>query len=123
MQPLRYMPFSATEAAFCSMTMNSYLIQTMTYKLAYGVVVDTPRKVIYAVRVSHDAIGYEEIHDIAERMRKRMLSKFGDQATDVVVVVGHTKETLHLFGEPYAVSRVRTAMFHASLSFCPIDLD
>jgi hypothetical protein len=94
----------------------------MAYKLACAVVRDSPRKVIYAVRVLDDIIGYPEIHDIVERMRERMLSKFGDQSAHVVVIVGNTKETLRLFGEPYPVSRVRTAMFHASLSFSPIDL-
>ena len=94
----------------------------MAYKLAYAVVRDSPRKVIYAVRVLDNIIGYPEIHDIVERMRERMLSRFGDQSAHVVVIVGNTKETLRLFGEPYAVSRVRTAMFHAAFSFSPIDL-
>ena len=94
----------------------------MAYKLAYAVVKDSPRKVIYAVRVHDDIIGYPEIHDIAERMRERMLLKSGDQSAYVVVIVGTTKETFRLFGESYPVSRVRTAMFHASLSFSPIDL-
>jgi hypothetical protein len=94
----------------------------MAYKLAYAVVRDSPRKVIYAVRVPDDIIGYPEIHDIVERMRERMLSKFGDQSAHVVLIAGNTRETLRLFGEPYPVSRVRTAMFHAALSFSPIDL-
>ena len=95
----------------------------MAYKLEYGVVSDSPRKVIYALRVHRHIMEYREIHDIAEQMRERMLSRFGDQAADVVVVVGTTRETLRLFGEPYSISRVRTAMFHASLSFSPIDWD
>ena len=95
----------------------------MTYKLTYGVFADSPRKVIYALRVHRDLMEYWEIHDIAELMRERMLSRFGDQAADVVVIVGTTRETLRFFGEPYSVSRVRTAMFHASLSFSPIDWD
>ena len=94
----------------------------MAHKLAYAVVRDSPRKVIYAVRVHDDIIGYPEIHDIVERMRERMLSKFGDQSAHVVVIVGNSRETLRLFGESYPVSRVRTAMLHASLSFSPIDL-
>jgi hypothetical protein len=95
----------------------------MAYKLEYGVVIDSPRKVIYTLRVHRNIMEYREIHDIAEQMRERMLSRFGDQAADVVVIVGTTKETLRLFGEPHPVARVRTAMFHASLSFSPIDWD
>ena len=94
----------------------------MAHKLAYAVVRDAPRKVIYAVRVHDDIIGYPETHDIVERMREHVLSKFGDQSAHVVVIVGNNRETLRLFGESYPVSRVRTAMFHASLSFSPIDL-
>ena len=97
----------------------------MTYKLKYGVVSDpdSPRKVIYALRVPYDITEYREIHDIAEKMRERMLSKFGDQVANIVVIVGNARETLRLYGEPHATSRVRTAMFHASLLFSPIDLD
>jgi hypothetical protein len=95
----------------------------MTYKLTYGVVADSSRKVIYALRIHSDSVGYREVCDIAEQMRERMLSKFGTQAADVVVITGTTRETLRLFGEPYPVSRVRTAMFHASLSFSSIDWD
>jgi hypothetical protein len=95
----------------------------MTHKLAFGIVIEAPRKVIYALRVLDDIFEYWEIDDIAEKMRKRMWSKFGDPAADVVVIQGNTRETLRLFGDPYAVSRVRAAMFNASLSFSPIDLD
>jgi hypothetical protein len=39
------------------------------------------------------------------------------------VIQGDSRETLRLFGEPYAVTRVRTAMFNAALNFSPIALD
>ena len=39
----------------------------------------------------------------------------GEQEAAIVVVQGDTKETLRLFGEPYAVARVRAAMFNAAI--------
>ena len=65
----------------------------------------------------------EEIDDLAERMRERALSRYGDQAADIVVVQGDTKETLRLSGDPHCVRRVRTAMFNAELTWSPIELD
>jgi hypothetical protein len=48
-------------------------------------------------------------------MREYALSKHGEQAPTVVIVQGDSKETLRLFGEAFAVTRVRTAMFNAAL--------
>ena len=45
------------------------------------------------------------------------------QAADVVVVQGGSKETLRLFGDPHSVTRVRAAMFNASVSWTPIELE
>ena len=63
------------------------------------------------------------MHETAERMRQHALSRYGDQAADVVVVQGGSKETLRLFGDPHCVTRVRAAMFNATVSWTPIELD
>jgi hypothetical protein len=63
-----------------------------------------------------------EAGGITERMREKMLAR-GEVATDVVVVEGATKETLRLHGAAYAVTRVRTAMFNATISWQQIELD
>ena len=47
----------------------------------------------------------------------------GEIAADVVVVEGARKETLRLFGTPYAVNRVRAALFNAAVSWTQIELD
>ena len=41
----------------------------------------------------------------------------------VVVVQGDSKETLRLYGEPYAVARVRAAMFNAAIAWQEFALD
>ena len=56
-------------------------------------------------------------------MRERTLTKNGEQNAAVVMVQGDTKETLRLFGEPYAVTRVRAAMFNAALKWREFELD
>lgn len=70
----------------------------MTYKLAYATVREHSRKIIHVLR-----------------MREHALSKYGEQSPTVVVVQGDSKETLRLFREPFAVTRVRTAMFNVAL--------
>jgi hypothetical protein len=95
----------------------------MTWKLLHGAVQDRPRKIIHVVRVVDRFLAPEEIDDLAESMRERALSRYGDQAADVVVVQGDTKETLRLSGEPHCVRRVRAAMFNAELTWSPIELD
>jgi hypothetical protein len=96
----------------------------MTRKLvAYGTVREAPRKIIHVVRVLNDILEYHEVIEIAEKICARALSKYGEQAAAVVVVQGGSKETLQLFGEPVAVSRVRAAMFNAVLGLAPIELD
>ena len=54
--PLYAISLSETRAAFYSVTDTSLAPWTMTYKLKYGVVSDpdSPRKVIYALRVPYD---------------------------------------------------------------------
>ena len=95
----------------------------METKLVHATVRDGPRKVIHAVRVLGDPLELAEINDIAGRMREHLLAKHGEQFAAVVVVQGKSKETLRLFGEPYAVARVRTAMFHAAVNWRSIDLN
>jgi hypothetical protein len=95
----------------------------MTSKLVYAALQDRPRKVIHVVRVTDQRLGPEETLELAERMRQRALSRHGDQAADVVVVQGNTKETLRLSGDAHCVRRVRTAMFNAELRWAPIELD
>ncbi|HVY56930.1 MAG TPA: hypothetical protein VHA77_03680 [Xanthobacteraceae bacterium] len=98
----------------------------MTYELAYGTVVDRIHKavrVIHVVRVLEGELDVAEIDDIAERMRRRVLSKLGTQAADVVVVQGTSRESLRLFGEPSSVSRVRAALFNAAVSWSSLALD
>ena len=95
----------------------------MTRKLAYGTVREGPRRIIHVVRVLNDVLENHELAEIAEKMCARALSKYGEQGPVVVVIQGGSKETLRLFGEPLAVSRVRTAMFNTVLTFTPIELD
>ena len=95
----------------------------MTHRLSYGIVADRPRRIIHAVRVADDIPDMHEIDDIAAKMRERMLSKHGEQAANVVVIGGHSKETLRLFGDANAVARVRAAMFNAAIRWSAIDLE
>jgi hypothetical protein len=94
----------------------------MAHKLVHATVPDGPRKVIHAVRIIGSILELAEVNDIAARMRDHLLARHGEQFAAVVVVQGRGKETLRLFGEPYAVSRVRAAMFHAAVNWRPIDL-
>ncbi len=94
----------------------------MVQKLVHATVADGPRKVIHAVRLVGEMLELADINDIAGRMREHLLAKHGEQFAAVVVVQGNSKETLRLFGEPYAVARVRTAMFNAAVRWQPIEL-
>jgi len=95
----------------------------MAHRLIYGTVVDRPRKVIHVVRVVGEILDAGEIDEIADKMRERILRKHGEQTADVVVVQGTTRETLRLFGDPYAVGRVRAALFNVAVTWSPIALD
>jgi hypothetical protein len=92
-------------------------------KFVYGTVREHPRKVIHVVRVLDELLDTDELSEIAERMRAQALIKSGEQDAAVVVVQGNSKATLRLFGETYAVTRVRTAMFNAAISWREIDLN
>ena len=90
-------------------------------RLCYGTVRESQRQVIYALCV-HDAIlDLPEIDDLASRMRERLAHR-GEPSAEIVVVQGDSKETLRLFGSPYSVNRVRTAMFSAAIRWTPIEL-
>jgi hypothetical protein len=95
----------------------------MTYKLVYGTVREHPRKVIHVVRVLDELLDDDELDEIAEHVRERALTKDGEPNAAVVVVQGDTKETLRLFGEAYAVTRVRAAMFNAAIRWRSMTLD
>jgi len=94
----------------------------MGRSFVYGTVRVSQRTVIYAIRVKDDVIDAIEADEIAERMRERIQSR-GDFAADVVVVEGDSKETLRLYGIPYSVARVRSAMFNAAIAWQPIELE
>jgi|EndMetStandDraft_3_1072993.scaffolds.fasta_scaffold1325169_1 hypothetical protein len=95
----------------------------MAYRLVYDTVRHRPRKAIHVVRVLDAYPELIEIEEIADRMRQRALSRHGDQTADVVVVVGDSKNTLRLFGPADCVACVRAAMFNATMSWKPIELD
>jgi hypothetical protein len=90
--------------------------------LSYGTVRESPRQVIYAVRVYDAILELHEVDDVAARMRERLAHR-GEPSAEIVVVQGDAKETLRLFGSPYSVNRVRSAMFSAAIRWTPIDLD
>ena len=94
----------------------------MTPRFVHGIVQAQPRKVIHVIRVVDDVLTLGEVHEVAERMRQHALSRYGHQAADVVVVQGGSKETLRLIGDPHCATRVRAAMFNASVSWTPIEL-
>jgi len=94
----------------------------MARTFVYGMIRETARTAIYAIRAKDGGVDPVEAVDFAERMRDKMLSR-GETMADVVVISGDTKETLRLYGAPYAVSRVRAAMFNAAISWQPIELD
>jgi hypothetical protein len=96
---------------------------TMNYKLAYATVREQPRKVIHVLRVLDELLDEWEIGELADEMRERVLAKQGEHDAALVMVQGDSKETLRLSGEPYAVNRVRTAMFNAAVRWRPFVLD
>jgi hypothetical protein len=94
----------------------------MTYRLSYGTVRESKRRAIHVLRVKDDILTFLEIQDLADRMRERLQSR-GELTAEVVIVQGRGKEMLRLFGSPYSVNRVRTAMFNAVVSWTPFSLE
>ena len=72
------------------------------------------------------ALGVEKrselLKQLAARMRERLAHR-GEPAAEVVIVQGSGKDTLRLFGAPYSVNRVRTAMFNAAVRWAPFEID
>jgi hypothetical protein len=94
----------------------------MTYRLSYGTVRESQRRAIHVLRVEDEILTLLEIEDLAERMRER-LGHRGELTAEVVIVQGRSRETFRLFGAPYAVTRVRAAMFNAAVSWAPFALE
>jgi len=90
-------------------------------RFSCGIVRESPRQVIYAIRVHDAVLDLREIDDITARMRERLAHR-GEASADVVMVQGDAKETLRLFGSPYSVNRVRAAMFSAAIRWTSIEL-
>jgi hypothetical protein len=95
----------------------------MSLKLTYGVVLDRPPRPIHVVRVVDEILDVAEIADIAEKMRDHVLSRHGEQAANVVVVQGNSRESFSLFGDAHAVALVRAALFNAAVSWSSLTLD
>ena len=87
----------------------------MSRQLTYGTVRDHLRKITHVVRVLDEILDYPEIDHVTEQMRIHVTSRHGEQTPNIVIVQGDSKETLHLFGESHAVTRVRAALFHAAV--------
>jgi hypothetical protein len=94
----------------------------MKRNYVYGTVRQGPSSAIHAVRVKDELLGLDEIDQLAARMRERVEAR-GEVTPEVVVVQGDRRETLALFGAPYAVNLVRAAMFNAAIRWTPIELD
>jgi hypothetical protein len=95
----------------------------MTHRLVYGTVLDRPRKVIHVVRVVDAILEFPEIDDIVEKLRAHILSKYGEQHPNIVIIHGNSREALRLFGDPHAATRVRAALFNVAVIFSPLKLD
>ena len=94
----------------------------MSHRLSYGIVRESPRQVIYVVRVHDEILEPHVIDQIQARMREHLQSR-GEMSADVVVVQGDSKENFRAFGIPYSVGRVRAAMFNAAVSWISLNLD
>lgn len=81
---------------------------------------ESQRKVIYAVRVNDQILELYEADDLAARIRDRLAHRCEPAAE---VVQGSSKDTLRLFGTPYSLNRVRTAMFNAAIRWTPLEID
>jgi hypothetical protein len=94
----------------------------MQRSYVFGTVRDTRRNAIYVIRVKDDTIDPIEADEIAELSRDKIQLR-GEYAAGVVVVEGEGKETLRLYRAPHAVTRVRAAMFNATIRWRPTELD
>ena len=94
----------------------------MTYRLSYGTVRESQRRAIHVLRVENGTLTLAEIENLAERMRERLQHR-GELTAEVVIIQRFAKETLRLFGAPYAATRVRAAMFNTAVSWAPFTLE
>lgn len=76
----------------------------MTHRLSYATVQESRRQATYLVRIEDAILALGAIEDIAARMRERLEAR-GEISAEVVIVQGHSKETLRLFGNPYRYPR------------------
>jgi hypothetical protein len=95
----------------------------MRCKLMRAAVPDRPRQPIHVVRIVDDILDFPEIDALAEHMRAWLLSRYGEQTPNLVIVQGNSKETMRLIGEPHAVTRVRAAMFNAAVSWVAFEIE
>jgi hypothetical protein len=93
----------------------------MGQRLSYGTVRESRRRAIYVLRVWDEILEPSEIADLAERMRE-WLEHRGELTAEVVVMLGDSRQTLRLLGNPYSTARVRAALFNAEVSWMPIKL-
>jgi hypothetical protein len=95
----------------------------MSGELQYAIVVERQRKAIHVVRLLDRLVEPDEADELAAEAREYLLAKRGEQDADVVVMQGSTKDDFRLFGISSSTARVRTALFHAALSWSPLNLD
>jgi len=95
----------------------------VTVELRYGIIRDRSRQGIHVVLVVEKILEFPEVDDLAAKMRAYVLSKCGEQDPNVVIIHGRSRETLRLVGEAHAVTRVRTALFNAAVTFSPLKLE
>ena len=91
-------------------------MQPAKYQLEHATVRDTQRSPIHAVRIVDALLNPHELDELSEQLRHK-LSARGEPLANIVIVQGYSKETLRLHGDSYSVSRVRTAMFNAEISW------
>jgi hypothetical protein len=71
------------------------------------------------VRVLDEILDYLEIDHVTEQMRIHVISRYGEQTPNIVLVQGDSKEDLR----SHAVARVRAALFNAAVGWSPLQLD
>lgn len=77
--------------------------------LSYGTVRESPRQVIYSVRVYDAILELHEVDDVVARMRERLAHR-GEPSAEIVVVQGDAKDA----------APVRFALFRESCTQCHV---
>ena len=96
-------------------------MHSASYHLEHATIRDTQRSPIHAVRIIDALLTPLELDELAEQLRRK-LSARGEPLANIVIIQGYNKETLQLHGDSYSVSRVRTAMFNAQMSWAALNL-